>query len=226
MHIFNQPVHLNKLSNIFLMSNFQPVSPWFPPSAWCWPDSPRCCHWCSQCWPSAHPPLHWGEAPPSQPQAPPSPAGPSSWRPSLYAWSAPLVAVRHNTVQVSDWRMWRNSKPTKLNRNIMLMCWVMYYYLNINCGCVVRFSFQQEAAPEQVDGIDVVDVRVIILLTFCNRLITTSHSYINMATYCCSFTLRRRFMSASMLEMVILCMMTSEIRRSRDCHLLRATLVK
>lgn len=40
------------------------------------------------------------------------------------------------------------------------------------------------------------------------------------------FTLRRRFMSASMLEMVILCMMTSEIRRSRVCHLLRATLVE
>lgn len=33
-------------------------------------------------------------------------------------------------------------------------------------------------------------------------------------------------MSASMLEMVILCMMTPEIRRSRVCHLLRATLVE
>lgn len=41
-----------------------------------------------------------------------------------------------------------------------------------------------------------------------------------------AFTLRRRFMSASMLEMVILCMMTSQMRRSRDCHLLRATLVE
>lgn len=41
-----------------------------------------------------------------------------------------------------------------------------------------------------------------------------------------ALTLRRRFISASMLEMVILCMMTSEIRRSRDCHLMRATLVE
>lgn len=33
-------------------------------------------------------------------------------------------------------------------------------------------------------------------------------------------------MSVSMLEMVILCMMMSEIRRSRDCHLVRAILVE
>ena len=33
-------------------------------------------------------------------------------------------------------------------------------------------------------------------------------------------------MSASMLEMVILCMMTSEMRRSKDCHFTRATLVE
>lgn len=43
---------------------------------------------------------------------------------------------------------------------------------------------------------------------------------------CCFYvplTFRRRFMSASMLEMVILCMMTSEMRRSRLCHFPRAT---
>lgn len=37
------------------------------------------------------------------------------------------------------------------------------------------------------------------------------------------FTFRRRFMSASMLEMVIRCMMISEMRRSTLCHFPRAT---
>lgn len=39
-------------------------------------------------------------------------------------------------------------------------------------------------------------------------------------------TLRRRFISASMLEMVILCMMMSLTRRSSDCHLARAVFVE
>lgn len=39
-------------------------------------------------------------------------------------------------------------------------------------------------------------------------------------------TLSKRFMSVSILEMVILCMMMSLMRRSSVCHLARAVLVE
>jgi len=72
-------------------------SPWSPPSAWCWPGSRRCRRWCSRCWPSRRPPPRCGERPPSPPRAPPWTDGPSSWWPSLYAWSAPLFAGNAKT---------------------------------------------------------------------------------------------------------------------------------
>lgn len=116
-HLFNQPLQLNfQFPKLWK----QPVSPWLLPSAWCWPDSLRCCHWCSRCWPSTHPLPRWGEALPSRPLAPPWPADPSSWWPSLYAWSAPLVAMHTNTLTCK-----------KIDRNFNKFQPTMELFLNV-----------------------------------------------------------------------------------------------